>query len=312
MTSPEEPREHVPAGSGPPRKRVRWAVASALATILLAGAGATVVVARLRDGPAGVAGDAQAGGSVAGDCNANGVNNVIHCEARAPKIANVEVREGSPWYLWFDGPPDRLPAPPERTVGEMSCYDAGFMAWVRSIDRFHLTDISKTVVLSAGTPDLVTLTRATVSLGTRKAVPPGSGTWVKCVFGGDGFFYHHDITIDSQQQTTTVVETTGDDSEIDSGPAEAMPPASVALADKSQDLVAIHVKSKPDHAYTGFVTITASVNGETRTLSLGGPQSPLRWVAMEPAEGADWYAPDDAGKWHKNWSPLCGSFCSGF
>ncbi|MEH1167204.1 hypothetical protein V6V47_17650 [Micromonospora sp. CPCC 205539] len=234
-----------------------------------------------------------------GDCIANGVNNVLNnCKALGPSMTDISVADKDVSGVWFDGPPEALPSPPAHIVGrKVGCRDDQYREWLRETEGFYFYDIEKTVTLTAGDPDLVTLTAATVTIADRKEISMSEGTLITCNWGGGGFTESYMIEVDSQAQQSTLFDV------LEAPPENPrpMPPGRVSMDTKSAVEVSIGVKSRQNHAYQGSVTLTASVNGKQVEVNIG----PLRWVENnDPVGGKDSYALDEQGRWTLNWSPF--------
>ena len=248
-------------------------------------------------------------GRVDGSCSANGISNTIHCDKQGPSLANLTVQEGrNGGALWFDGPVEDLP-PAAQFAGGSNCLDEDFMKWARSTERIYATDIEKEVVVTAGDPDLVTLTAADAVLLKLRPIETSQGTWIKCSFGGGGITYHHHVNIDTQSQTTWLSSGPGD-GEATLSPRQKMPPASVSLEDRSEAIVRVTATSKPNWAYTGYVSLGTNVNGNSRALTIGDSKTPLRWAAISLQEGDEYYSISNEGKWVRNWTPGCQTTCT--
>ncbi|GAA4952720.1 hypothetical protein [Actinoplanes utahensis] len=240
--------------------------------------------------------------SITGDCNANGNDNTIHCKP-GPTLANVEVSEDfDEFYLWFDGAPETLPVPPPALAGHGHCRDEGFVRWLRSTEGFHFLDIHKVVVLTSGDPDLVSLRRAATVVTSRESVSPGDGTWIKCQWGGGGLTQNFHIDLDTQAVEATLSDVGEVSGFTDPRP---MPPAVVSLGGRKEAIISFAALSKRGHVYSGHLMLTTAQNAKSVVLSIGSPEAPLRWAELGgPAEGEDYYALDDNGRWSRNWSPF--------
>jgi hypothetical protein len=245
--------------------------------------------------------------TVTGTCNANGVSNVVNCKAQGPSMASVRVGEGEVFDLWFDGLPEQLPDPPAHLVGhKVNCFDDEFLKWIRATEGFYFYDAAKVVTLTAGEPDLVTLTGAAVNIFDRKEISFAQGTAVKCGWGGGGETEDFQILIDTPGQKTNLQELPPNIRDSPWSPARPMPPADVALGTKSEAVVTIKLASKPHHAYRGAVILSTSTNGASAKLAIGGEKDPLRWVQPDPGLNPyedGYYALDDTGHWTRNWDP---------
>jgi hypothetical protein len=281
------------------KKRVLWTTGAAV--VAAVGVVAGWLAAPI--GPPDAGGGAAVIGHIDGDCNANGVSNVVTCKAQGPSMAGVRITDDGYLGLWFDGPPERLPAPPSNVAGRrVDCDDEAFRTWIRSTDGFYFFDTVKRVTLTAGEPDLVTLTGAAVTLLERKPVSFQQGTLIICLLGGGGYTENYQIELDSQTRKSTLYDVPADRAPDNPRP---MPPADISLGTKSEAQVTFNMKSKINHAYHGYVTLDTSSNGTPARLTIGSETDPLRWVEFSDREPMDqYYGLDDTGHWVKNWTPF--------
>lgn len=242
---------------------------------------------------------AAAGTSVVGDCNAVGNGNTVSCGRLS--MDNVEVSDATTYYVWFDGRPSDLPTPPAAGALNYPCAD--WYPWLRSQPGFYFSGPSKVITLSAGEPDLVTLTDAKLMITKRTTRAERDGIYIQCNWGG-GSHKSYRIYIDTLKSRTTL-RTNGVDGE---GPAQRMPPAAIALGDVAQADAEIMATSVPGHLYEGILVVTVSRNGKTEKLTIGTPEEPLRWIATKAGGAVDdmekygWDPGSSA--WVKDYNPL--------
>ena len=104
------------------------------------------------------------------------------------------------------------------------------------------------VELTAGDPDLVTLTAASVTILAREPKTAGQLTPIQCNWGGGGVVENYNIDIDTQTRRAKVSDFYEGDEWSPDLPMRDMPPASVSLDTRAQALVALTMKSMPGHA----------------------------------------------------------------
>lgn len=244
-------------------------------------------------------------GSIAGNCNAQGVNISITCITTVPlSIAKISAVGAPNFGFWFDGTPGELPIPPGFLGPGAQCRD--WDNWIRDTPRFYFEDPATDLGMEAGEPDLVVIKSVDVEIFSRDRRQSGGGTWVQCAWGGGGEILYS-VTVDTLAQKTTVWQ----DPEAEGGDGEMrefqMPPGSITLASKGYANARISIKSPSGYRYSGAVTVRASINGDPVTYRIGDKERPLRWtttVDNESSVGSASYGWDaSARRWVKGYKP---------
>jgi hypothetical protein len=241
---------------------------------------------------------------IVGNCNAVGDNNHINCTFPSTSKALIEVAPSIVKDVWFDGPPDQLPTPPDYRSENYPCGD--WLDWLRGTPNIYFNGPEIDIGLHGDVSDAVALTQARITILKRTKRQVTNGTWINCYFGGgtNAPFY---IEVDTGAKTTTLAKYNEDHT---LGPAQPMPPAAISLGDGEDALGTVGVRSLPGYCYEGYLTFSATVNGKPWEKTIGSAERPLRWISASRSdypEGAttSFYGWDRAKKqWVKDFNPF--------
>lgn len=203
-------------------------------------------------------------------------------------------------WAWLDG---KNGSPPKPTGGEIQsseCDDWG--SWLADTPGVHVVDPRIQLGIEGNSTSNLVVSNIYVDLFRRTKIQEGSGTLIKCMFGG-GSHSSYEVTIDTVHRKTLVAE-------LDTGTVlekYEMPPGSIVLSGGGYAGVRIRLSSLPDYMYEGAITIVGSINGKPAEFKIGSRESPLRWatptrVEDEEPEFIGWNG--DAQKWSRKYYPF--------
>lgn len=236
--------------------------------------------------------DQPAGGNTVGDCSAQGDGNVINCDIleQSESIAEVDFTIDYGHGTWFfDGPPSELPTPPDYAVSDVYWHCETWMDWLTTTPGIYAMGPGGLIRMTGGANDIVAITDVRVQPYARDVVPTDDFTIIRCNHGGDagpGLV----IETDSATGVTTVRNVNGN------GPPMEMPPAVAKVSENDLQLAAVVVTSG-DYLYEGSLVAEVNINGEPKTIALGNPETPYRWLGGESRTTLD-----TEGAW--DWNPV--------
>lgn len=232
--------------------------------------------------------------STGGDCSAIGQAAQAICvnppqpEAKAERIiGDVAVsRAPSDVYL-FDGPPDRLPIPPDLPpCQDPDCKDS-WMSWLGKTSDTYAVYPKLYVGLVSGRNDQVSLISITPRIFQRDPLKKP-------------------FTLISTPWESTLMEIQGSwiDVNVTTGKTwlehSQMPPAALVSSGAGYESAKITISSRPKLLYKGQLQVTALINGEERTIDIGSRAHPLQWIREVPSKASGYsyrYWDEDADAW---------------
>ncbi|MFG1775242.1 hypothetical protein ACGFIG_02265 [Micromonospora sp. NPDC049048] len=231
-----------------------------------------------------------------GECNAQGDNNQVVCNAVLPRTyGDVKLSLYNIFRAFYIGHPQDLPRPLDYPEDEAQSHCDDWSGWFAATPDIYTVGASFKLEIQAGSSDLVVIKDVRSKIFNRKAA--SAGTLIKCSYGG-GSNAGVSVVVDTVKQRTTF-------SEFDSDETRVMPPGSITLGQGDAGFLnaQITLDSKHGHLYEGQIIVDAIVNGVEETYVWGTKDSPFRWVEDETGEfvGAD---DDEAYDWHpqqKKW-----------
>ncbi|MEU8186730.1 hypothetical protein [Micromonospora carbonacea] len=238
-----------------------------------------------------------------GECNAQGDNNQVVCNAILPRTYGaVKLSLYNIFRAFYTGAPQDLPRPPDYPDGEAQGHCDDWSGWFASTPGMYTVGASFELEIQAGTSDLVVIKDVRSKIFNRKSA--SSGTLIKCNYGG-GSNAGVAVVVDTVEQRTTFSEFESDDTRV-------MPPGSITLGQGDAGFLGaqISISSKHGHLYEGQIIVEAIVNGEEKTITWGTRQSPFRWITDETGEFVgtnddstyDWHPQEK--KWVKGFDPF--------
>ncbi|GAA0905036.1 hypothetical protein Vau01_066300 [Virgisporangium aurantiacum] len=199
---------------------------------------------------------------------------------------------------FFSGTPDQLPTPPNYPLDAAQGHCDDWSEWLTGTDGIYLFDPSVGLTLEAGSDDLVVIKRVDVEVFRR--VSAGSGTIIKCLYGG-GSNLGYSITVDTLK-TETRFEA------FDSDETGRMPPASISLGNAGSESADIGISSPPGNLYEGSIKVSVIINNKPDVITIGTAQRPFRWhsglVSGADPDGPkyDWHPLQE--RWVRDFDPF--------
>jgi hypothetical protein len=243
---------------------------------------------------------------ISGNCNASGHQIYVSCTFPSKSLARIAIEPSTVTSVWFDGPPRSLPEPPTYRAVQNPCGD--WKEWLRSTPGFYFDGPEIDVGLFEGSNDSVVLTRVDIVILQREPMV-GDGTWIMCLWGGDG---PRPFQIEVNTATaSTIVTRVSSDGDIED-PARPMPPAFISPTGETEAVGSVVVQSLPGYRYHGYIIVSATVNGEPWSTTVGSEERPLRWITTG---ASDQFEPDvrsyymwdrRSKKWIMDFNPLTG------
>jgi hypothetical protein len=219
-------------------------------------------------------------------------------------MARITFASAPIFRVWSDGTADQLPTPPGYQLPSGHCGE--WDQWIRTTPTIYFDNPATDLRLQAGQSDIVLISKIEVQIYRRTARTIGSGTWIKCNWGGGSDVFYN-VKVDTVKRTTTVQE-----QNLDSADEQTfeMPPRSIGLSDKGHQEARIFVQSQPGYRYEGALVISATVNGKDVTYTVGSRDKPVRWITdgsaeVDGAPGTTYYGWDQRQRrWIREFQPF--------